>query len=325
MTQVLEANSPNLFDPQTREFLSALKRQSTRDIYTAGLKVFQTFYNQYGQGSIADFLDRVSTDLQLPPGKRARVATNALREFINYMQEPKADHVFSGKTINTYVSSVRSLVSHIYDYEYQIPIRGIGLPDPEVKSKKTAWTLELFSKFIEPMKPMYKALAATILMSGQGLAEVLSLTYVDIQLEFEQDTRPIKLEFKRRKTGVKYMTFLGSPAINLLDNYFTVKGKPQPNERLFPVEEETVERYFSRRALKLIEPWEGNCPMRPHTLRAAFDKLLIKGQCPPIYAEFWMGHAVDKLKAAYIISGMSPEEWRQEYLKFEPLLTFKLP
>jgi len=64
--------------------------------------------------------------------------------------------------------------------------------------------------------------------------------------------------------------------------------------------------------------------MRPHSLRSAFEKLLIKGRVPEIYAEFLMGHEINKLRDAYVISGMSNEEWRQEYRNFEKYLTLKL-
>ena len=56
---------------------------------------------------------------------------------------------------------------------------------------------------------------------------------------------------------------------------------------------------------------------------AAFDKLLIRARCPEIFAEYWMGHEVEKNKDAYIIKDMGPEEWREEYQNFEHALAFK--
>jgi integrase len=354
----IENQMENSFGLKTQKFLAALEKESTKNIYTSGMKVFQTFYNQNSHGTIEDFLNRLDEDLLLPPGKRSRVGTTTLREFIVYMKNPpkeKADSKnstsakilkrkkplkpLSNKTINCYVSSVRSLVSFIYDYEYNIPVRGIGLPNPEVISSKNPWTLESISKFLKPMKPRYKALGACIFQSGQGLQEILSLSYGDIQSEFERGTRPLMLTLKRQKTGVQYVSFLGSVSLDLLTEYFKEEGKPKSHERLFPIEEETVERYFSRRARKLIKPekesqssqepkttkpWKCNCPMRPHSLRSAFEKLLVKGHVSESYCDYMMGHKINALKDAYIISGMSPEEWRQEYRNFEKFLTFEI-
>jgi len=51
--------------------------------------------------------------------------------------------------------------------------------------------------------------------------------------------------------------------------------------------------------------------------------LLIRARCPEIFAEYWMGHEVEKNKDAYIIKDMGPEEWREEYQNFEHALAFK--
>jgi integrase len=245
-------------------------------------------------------------------------------------------------TINTYVGAIRSLVSDAFENEYRIPCKKIGLPSPEPVSSKTPWELETISQFFKPMKPMYQALGGSLFQSGQGLNEILCLNYSDILVEFESNTRPLMLTMQRKKTGIKYVTFLGDSALDLLSNYFKTEGKPKPNERIFPIEKETVERYFSRRCIKMLQPkkikrkeqvsvdtslkpWgKGNCPMRPHSLRAGFEKLLVKGKCPQVYAEYWMGHSVSRLHDAYIISGMSTEEWRKEYKKYEPFLSFEV-
>jgi integrase len=306
-------------DSRVIDFLESREKESTRNIYGAGIAAFQTFYEP--QGTITDFLDRVDDDLLLSPGKRTRVAANTLRDFIKDMKAKK----LSAKTINTYTNGLRSLVSFIYDGEFSIRVKNLGLPDPEAESEKTPWTLDLISKFIGAMKQaMYRALAAVIFQSGQGLEEILSLKYKDIQAEFEKGISPLRLELKRKKTGVRYFSFIGSAALELLRRYFEATGTPAPESRLFPIEKESVERYFARLARKFIPPWTGFCPMRPHSLRAAFNKLLIRGRCPEIFVEFWMGHSIEKNKDAYVVRELGPEEWRVEYRNFEPALTFKI-
>jgi len=336
MTQLLKDKSIEEFDSKTQDFLDSLQKNSTRNIYHSGLKIFQKFYRQEYNGTIEDFILRIDNDLQLSKGKREHVGRKSLAKFIVYMREPENFNgfIFSEKTISTYGNAVRSLVSYQFEHDYKIDIKGIGFNSkPKSRSEKYPWTLESFSEFITPMKPMYQALAACILMSGQGLEEILSLTYSDISSEYEQGIRPLRLEFKRKKTGVEYITFLGSSALDLLDNYFKLEGKLKPEDNIFPVEKETIERYFSRRAIRFLrkesvsvdtKPWVGNNPMRPHSLRSAFNKLLIKGGCPNVFIEYWMGHCIDQLKDAYVVASMSELEWRSEYVKFEPLLSFKL-
>jgi hypothetical protein len=48
------------------------------------------------------------------------------------------------------------------------------------------------------------------------MSDLLSLTYGDIKEEFEKGIVPICLSLTRKKTGISFITFLGSWAVRLL-------------------------------------------------------------------------------------------------------------
>jgi integrase len=321
------------------EFLeTGVHNESTRRIYTNGIQAFNNFYQP--QGTIGDFFTRLDADLMLPKPKQVRVATTNLRAFIKYMKE----RGYSDKTINTYTNAFRALVSYRYDYDYSIPIKNSGLPSSEAESDKKDWSLELISEFFQSFdNPLYQTILAVIVQSGLGIEDVLALKFSDIQAEFEAGTTPLLLTLKRHKTGVKFETFLGTIAVQQIKVYFKIVGTPKPDSRIFPVTKGSVDRFFARRARKLLlkemekaaraegkelakdaKPWEHFNPMRPHSLRSAFQKLLVLAGCPEILSEYWMGHETDRQKGCYILKGLSQKELREQYIKFSHALSFEI-
>jgi integrase len=314
----------------------AVQKESTRRIYANGLQAFEIFYKK--QGTINDFMDRLDADLILPQPLRKGVAKEVLRDFIAYLKEQG----YSSKTINTYVNSLRALVSDKYDNEYSLSIKNSGLPNAEAESEKKDWNLDSISEFFLSFdNQLYQAILAVIVQSGLGIEDVLSLRYSDIQEEFEAGTTPILLNLKRHKTKVVFTTFLGKIAVDQIREYFKIVGTPSPEKPIFPITKSSVERFFVTKArririkdlkkktdkqsielLKAKHPWKHFNPMRPHSLRGAFQKLLVLAGCPEILSEYWMGHEVEKQKGCYILKGMSHKEHREQYIKFEKALTF---
>jgi integrase len=277
------------------------------------------------------------------PLEATNIGTDSLEQFVDYMEQQKKNNgksKFTANTINLYVSSVQSMIKYIYRGRYQITTKFAGLPEPDPESDKEEWTLELVSAFFKAMdKPVYKTIVAVIFQSGLGIEEVLSLKYRDIQVEYEKGIRPICLELKRRKTKVTFHTFLGSVAVDQLTEYFKSVGTPSPDQPIFhrlpdpklpenemkTLSKGAIERYFLRRAKEFAkEPWIGENPRRPHSLRAAFQRLLILAHCPEIFTEYFMGHEVARNKQAYIIKGMGKEQFRKQYQAFESALAFSV-
>jgi integrase len=332
---LIEIEKPDLV---ARFLKRAVHKESTRRIYANGLKAFEAFYQK--QGTVNDFMDRLDADLMLPYPLRKGVARDVLSDFIADLKEKK----YSPKTISTYVNALRALVSDKYDDEYSMSIRNSGLPDSEAESDKQEWNLELISEFFLSFdNPLYQTILAVIFQSGLGIGDVLALTYSDIQEEFEAGIVPILLTLKRHKTDVEFTTFLGKVTVDQIRAYFKLVGTPSPESKIFQITKGSVERFFARKARKIIRkelkkktdkesiellkaenPWKHFCPMRPHSLRAAFQKLLVLAGCPEILSEFWMGHETEKQKGCYILKGMGPKEHREQYVKFyDKALAFK--
>jgi integrase len=341
----LQKKEKATFDSRTQGFIDQLKKESTRNTYSAGLCEFQKFLATK-KLTISLWLELVDEDRFQPALKASNIATDTLKDFVSFMEKKEKklkskdekQKAFSANTINLYVIAVQSLVNFIYRGKYIITTKFAGLPDPDPESDKEAWTLELISKFFLSMdKPIYRALLAVIFQSGLGIEDVLNLKYKNIREEFEQGISPICLELKRKKTGVSFHTFLGTVAVNQLREYFKASGTPLPEQPIFhretnskllgnemkPLSKGGIERYFARRAKRFIKKaWVGENPRRPHSLRGAFQKLLILAGLAEIFTEYFLGHEVSRNKQAYIIKGMSKEEFRKQYLTFESALTF---
>ena len=98
------------------------------------------------------------------------------------------------------------------------------LPPARPVNKKPPWTIEEVGEFIVAMdKLLYRSIAASIVQSGLSVSDLLSLTYGDIKEEFEKGIAPLCLSLTRKKTGVSFITFLGSWAVKMLKILF---GQP---------------------------------------------------------------------------------------------------
>ncbi|MBS7652910.1 site-specific integrase [Candidatus Bathyarchaeota archaeon] len=123
----------------------------------------------------------------------------------------------------------------------------------------------------------------------------------------------------RRKTGVRFMTFLGGWAVKLLKEHLSSR-KLEDTSSIFNVTARTVHAYFRKTAQKFAGAFKGRNPYSPHSLRAAFRTFLSDHKVDPLYVEFWMGHKLPEQLRAYI--NKSRESWRQTYREqAEPWLT----
>ena len=80
-----------------------------------------------------------------------------------------------------------------------------------------------------------------------------------------------------------------------------------------------VEKNFEILATSLLGEYKGSNPMRPHSLRAAFNSFLADDGLPQDDREFFMGHNVPEQRHVYI--SRSREKWRELYAKHEGALT----
>jgi integrase len=297
-------------ESEVSEFLSVLKI-GTRNVYRRGLEAFNEFYSS--KGSIRDFLDCVERDRLLPRNQRKRVDRMTLNNFVTWLQ----NRGYSPKTIRIYVGAVQSLAKY---FDVPISLRYVQLPPAHPVNKKHPWTTEEVGEFIATMdKLLYRSIAASIVQSGLSVSDLPALTYGDIKEEFEKGTTPICLSLTRKKTGVSFITFLGSWSVKLLKDYLTHE-KLDNETPIYNVSSRAVHAYFRKMAQKFAGNFKGRNPYSPHSLRAAFRTFLSDHKVDTPYIEYWMGHALPEQQGAYI--NKSVESWRQTYRQqAEPWLT----
>jgi integrase len=297
-------------ESEVSEFLSVLKL-GTCHVYSRGLAVFQQFYS--AQGSIKDFLDRVEQDRLLPRSQRTRIDRVTLNNFVIWLQ----NRGYSPKTIRIYVGSVQSLAKY---FDIPVSLRYVQLPPAQPVNKKHPWTMEEVGEFIATMdKLLYRSIAASILQSGLSVSDLLALRYGDVKEEFEKGIAPLCLSLTRKKTGISFITFLGSWSIKLLKKYLANR-KLEDEAPIYDVSSRAVHTYFRKTAEKFAGNFKGRNPYSPHSLRAAFRTFLSDHKVDPLYIEYSMGHALPEQQGAYI--NKSIESWRQTYRQqAEPWLT----
>lgn len=206
------------------------------------------------------------------------------------------------------MGAVQSLAKY---FDIPIGLRYVRLPPAQPVNKKHPWTMEEIGDFIASMdKPIYKSMAASIVQSGLSVSDILALIYGDVKEELEKGITPICLNLTRKKTGIVFITFLGSWAVKLLKEHLAHQklGEASP---LYNVSLRAVHSYFSETAQKFAGNFKGRNPYSPHSLRAAFRTFLSDHKVDPLYIEYWTGHAIPEQQGAYI--NKSRESWRQTY------------
>jgi integrase len=249
----------------------------------------------------------------LPRHAKRRIATETLNGFAAWLQ----DHGYASKTVRVYVGAVQSLAKY---YDIPISLRYVNLPTAIPVNRKHPWTLAEVGEFIAAMdKPICRSIAASILQSGLSISDLLTMTYGGVKEEFEKGITPLCLDLTRKKTGVQFITFLGSWSVKLLKDYLANR-KLENETPIYNVSARTVHAYFRKTAQKFAGAFKGRNPCSPHSLRAAFRTFLSDHKVDPLYIEYWMGHKIPEQLRAYI--NKSRESWRQTYREqAEPHLT----
>jgi len=228
-------------------------------------------------------LDYVERDRLLPRSQRKRVDRITLNSLVAWLQ----NRGYSPKTVRIYVGAVQSLAKY---FDIPISLRYVQLPPAQPVNKKHPWTVEEVGDFIASMdEPAYKSIAASIVQSGLSVSNLLALKYGDIKEEFEKGTTPACLSLTRKKTGVPFITFLGSWSVKLLKDYLAYE-KLDDGMPIYNVSSRAVHAYFHKTVQRFAGDFKGRNPYSPHSLRAAFRTFLSDHKVDPLYIEFWMGH-----------------------------------
>ncbi|MEM2104689.1 MAG: hypothetical protein QW717_07375 [Candidatus Bathyarchaeia archaeon] len=184
-------------------------------------------------------MDRVEQDRLLSRSDRKRVDRVTLNGFAAWLQ----NRGYSPKTIRSYVGAVQSLAKY---FGIPISLRYVQLPPFQPVNKKHPWTIEEVGDFIALMdKPLYKSIAASIVQSELSLSDLLALKYGAIKEEFEKGITPICLSLTRKKTGVAFITFMGSWSVKLLKDHLA-NLKLDDDAPIYDVSSRVVHAYFRK-------------------------------------------------------------------------------
>jgi integrase len=302
------------------DFLEAHGRESqnTARAYRNALNRFAEFYKD--QGTLEDFIARVNADNKLDYTESKRVAEKTLSRFIKTLQ----NEGLSRKATRLYASAVQSLFKYL---RIPVTLALTGLPKNRPEVEMYAWKnpgrVEQFVSLMDDI--MYRTIAASVFQSGLSLVDLLGLRYGDIKTEFEGHVSPLVLSFTiegREKTEVRFRTYVGRWAVDLLTEY--LKGKNlEPGARLFPVSPEAVDSAFRTTARKFLgEAWQkGRNPCSPSSLRHGFRTLAVKSEVlETVEIEYFMGHELgSNVEAIYMTRDV--DDWREVYAKVESYLT----
>jgi integrase len=297
-------------------------KPGTAEAYRPSMKYLSLFLRDYRfngvlVGDIDQALDLISADQARAVRNKQFIARAIVKDYRKFLEK----QVMAPKGVLAKVGALQSIGKY---YEVTISTKYSQMPAPIVQTKSYAWTKETFGQFMGFMEtPMYRALTSCLYQSGLGIGDALALPFKVIQEDFEAGTIPICLDLIRHKTSVEHVTFFSTESVNLLKAYFEAEGTPKLEGLIFPVKDRSVEGYFSLRSHRLLGDYGARNPSGPHSLRKFYRKSVVNAGCPESYAEYWEGHNL-KADLRKIYTSMSPAEWREQYRKYMPALSFEI-
>jgi hypothetical protein len=314
-----------LFEPKIQDFLNK-KKSGTKKIYTAGLVAFQEFYAP--QGSLPDFLDRLQTDRSLDWRQTQKVAANVMTDYVKFLMEKKK---FKRKTVRAYAGAVQQLARY---YNLGFTTRDIGLPFSNPDLKKHSWNVEEMAQFLGSFDAsMYRSFGVSLFQSSFDCSTTLDLEFRDIQVEYEQGIVPLCLDTERIKTGVPFYGFIGEWGVKELHNWLDSRVDLKPEDKLYPVSEQSIMAYFRKKAEAFsgckfgkgertdrgTHSFRGSSMTLPrNNLKGSMEKV----KAAEVYIQFFAGKTVPEKDRSYLSN--TKEDWREIWkTTVEPYVTPK--
>lgn len=336
-------------DPIVSQFL-ALKRGGTKARYRTGFDFFLEFLEKKGlEPSLKSLMRRIDEDRKLDRVERTHLEVSLLNEFVEYLQEvplkklDKEGKVKIGlapKTINVYLSGILEFFRF---HDLPIERKNLSIPKgvPRAKNEKMSIRREHIIKMLDHSTTTRdKSLILCLWSSGISIGDLLNLNVGSVQ---GRDNPPLMLHIVRKKTGIKYRTFLNRDSCKALDTYLKererVFGKLSFGEPLFikykahntelnniRLDIHSVAGIFKRLAKRSGVVEKGRYmeaelnPMRPHSLREGFSTVLSMEGCSSTLVHYLTGHKISH-ESAYF--NMSDEELREKYLQYADVLSIE--
>jgi len=242
-----------------------------------------------------------------------------LDSFVNWLSKDK------GFTKNV-ASSIHAAVKSLIKYNCRIRLT-IGTPSVGIVESLTPLTIEDFRKIDTVASIQQKWIIRGLKDSGMSREDFIELTYGDVKSDFEKGEQFIHVNVIRRKEQIKYETFLGPNAVEVLRIYLDIRrkrgetisdktpltvGETQPYPKL-------AVNSLTKTVLRLGE--RVGIKASPHRLRKTFETYMSLSVRHPVVLKFWMGHKLaSDIEAKYII----PPEPEQRKIYMEAYKTIDL-
>jgi len=320
-------------DDSVERFLESLKPSTSNTYRISFQKHFLPFLGQWQfktrTGDVLQFrtfkevLDEITRDQRREVADKEMFERELVKAFVKYVS------VQSPKSQTNRVAAIQSCAKY---WGVVITTKWTNLPDATAQTESYEWSQETIAQFNALLRtPKYRAFDAFCYQSGLAKADVLARHYRDIKKNYEAfvfNNEPVVPCFRvtRGKTGVHHNTCISDEAMMLTKVYFDVmygeNGTPEPDDRIFDLEERPINEVYVDRAHKMIGDWPYNCPMGPHSKRKAFRNALVENGCPSEYAEYFMGHALGNIDKTY--STRTADGWAEVYMKYKQHLSFPI-
>lgn len=202
-----------------------------------------------------------------------------------------------------------------------------------------------------------KAIMLVGISGGLASNEIRNLKLAEFKKGYDPITKICTLPLRREKTKVDFITFLSPEATTAIWEYIEYRDRPlkaagikrrnqiekqrttedsylfivrsvpkmylsSRNEELRKMGENAILKIYniiSEKAQK--DTKTGYNLIRSHTMRKFFNSCLLNNECDSFNVEFWMGHQIEKSKAAYFRADI--ESQKKIYMRYVPYLTLE--
>jgi len=311
-------------------------------------------YMEYTGLTPKEMIQEASDELQKPLMERTNIVEQRIKGFFNWLQKEyrrkrvgklKGEKKPEGERPYVKVKGVSSSIARTYcgaimgfyrEFGYKVNVK----PSRDFKALPTHvrfnWSTKDIRKLVNHAKTLRdRAIILCLFQSGMDDSTLCSLNVGDVKKELLEGKIPLRLDLKRRKEGLPYITFLAKDAVEALKAYIRERERKEgrkfeefeDDEPLFVVES------WKRKELERIKPRhiqamfrklavEANLiseeylrenhwnPARAHALRAAFASLLRSQGVNEQDIDFMLGHKIPYQSAYYQREG---ERLRKTY------------
>jgi site-specific recombinase XerD len=335
----------NWEDPILKRWLGNIVNKST--FYNS--KSAFRLYSRFTGMTASQLIDEAIEDSRRDPRKREDVVLHRLIKFYEWLttEYVQKKTVGKGKTkkvkkgISGLSAEMRVNVIRGFYSTFDITVRMKGkhrLPKSKVENKRIVFKPEDVWKvkaLVDHARtPRNRAIVLFHFQGGLDVSTLCDLNYGDIAEELEKNSRPLKVETMRVKTGVEFYTFVGQDAIDAVKAYIAdmeSRGVKFDNKTPLFLQERGKKRLKTHNIQTMMKDLavrtgfvtngnNGNSfnPLGTHSLRESFGSLMINSGVPDTIVDFWLGHEIGDMAKAYKETQF--ENLKKMYLEREHLL-----